>query len=60
MNRLLIVTFAFILTGGTFAMSWFGSKDVSWNDYDAALRKGLPRTATNVLEKIERMVPSRF
>ncbi len=35
-------------------MSWFGSKDVSWNDYDAALRKGLPRTATNVLEKIER------
>ena len=35
-------------------MSWFGSKDASWNDYDVALRKGLPRTATNVLEKIER------
>ncbi|MBR0505495.1 MAG: hypothetical protein IJJ84_08805, partial [Kiritimatiellae bacterium] len=35
-------------------MSWFGSGEVSWDDYNAAMRKGRPRTATNVLEKIER------
>ena len=35
-------------------MSWFGSGGVSWNDYDKAVNKGLPRSATNVLEKIER------
>ena len=54
MNRLKIATVAFILTGGAFAMSWFGSGEVSWDDYNAAMRKGRPRTATNVLEKIER------
>ena len=35
-------------------MSWFGSNEVSWDDYNVAMRKGRPRTATNVLEKIER------
>ena len=54
MRRLKIVTIALALTGGAFAMSWFGSGEVSWDDYNAAMRKGRPRTATNVLEKIER------
>ena len=54
MRRLKIATIAFALTGGAFAMSWFGSGEVSWDDYNAAMRKGRPRTATNVLEKIER------
>ena len=54
MIRLKIATIAFALTGGAFALSWFGSGGVSWNDYDKAVNKGLPRTATNVLEKIER------
>ena len=54
MSRLKIATIALALTGGAFAMSWFGSGEVSWDDYNAAMRKGRPRTATNVLEKIER------
>ena len=35
-------------------MPWLGADDVSWDDYNAAVQKGLPRSATNVLEKIER------
>ena len=54
MSRLKIATIVLTLTGGAFAMSWFGSGEVSWDDYNAAVRKGLPRSATNVLEKIER------
>ena len=54
MSRLKIAIIALALTGGVFALSWFGSGGVSWNDYDKAVNKGLPRTATNVLEKIER------
>ena len=54
MSRLKIATIALALAGGAFAMSWFGSGDVSWDDYNAAVHKGLPRSATNVLEKIER------
>ena len=54
MSRLKIATIVLALTGGAFAMSWFGSGEVSWDDYNAAMRKGRPRTATNVLEKIER------
>ena len=41
MSRLKIATIAFALTGGAFAMSWFGSGEVSWDDYNAAVRKGL-------------------
>ena len=54
MSRLKIATIVLALTGGAFAMSWFGKGDVSWDDYNAAVHKGLPRSATNVLEKIER------
>ena len=54
MSRLKIATIVLILTGGAFAMSWFGKGEVSWDDYNAAVHKGLPRSATNVLEKIER------
>ena len=54
MSRLKIAIIVLTLTGGAFAMSWFGSGDVSWDDYNAAVHKGLPRSATNVLEKIER------
>ena len=54
MKKLPIAAIALALTGSAFALSLFGSSGTSWDDYDKAVRKGLPRTATNVLEKIER------
>ena len=54
MKKILIAAITFALAGGAFAMSWFGTGGTSWYDYDRAVRKGLPRTATNVLENIER------
>ena len=54
MSRLKIATIVLALTGGAFAMSWFGKGEASWDDYNAAVHKGRPRSATNVLEKIER------
>ncbi|MBQ6010919.1 MAG: hypothetical protein IJL17_20485 [Kiritimatiellae bacterium] len=54
MSRLLIAAIAVALAGNTFALSLFGLSGSSWKDYDKAVNKGLPRTATNVLAKIER------
>ena len=39
MSRLKIATIALALAGGAFAMSWFGSGDVSWDEYNAALEE---------------------